>query len=75
LDILYDAITGDAISGFAEAQRDMFNWWLIEGGSCCLLFKAAIYFIFWKMGISAPESVRLSDDKSNWKRVRVADYI
>ena len=25
LDILYDAITGDAIFGFAAAQRDMFN--------------------------------------------------
>lgn len=30
IDILYDAITGDAISGFAAAKRDIFNWWLIE---------------------------------------------
>jgi hypothetical protein len=30
LNILYDAITGDAISGFTAAQRDMFNWWLID---------------------------------------------
>lgn len=30
LDIMYDAITGDAIYGCTEARRDMFNWWLIE---------------------------------------------
>jgi hypothetical protein len=29
-DILYAAITGDAISEFAAANRDIFNWWLVE---------------------------------------------
>ncbi|MUG95082.1 hypothetical protein F7734_23040 [Scytonema sp. UIC 10036] len=28
--ILYDAITGDAISPFAAAKRDLFNWWIID---------------------------------------------
>ena len=30
LDILYDAITGEAIAGFALSKRDIFNWLLIE---------------------------------------------
>jgi hypothetical protein len=30
IDILYDAITGDAISPFTEAKRDLFNWWIID---------------------------------------------
>lgn len=30
IDILYDAITGDAISPFTAAKRDLFNWWIIE---------------------------------------------
>ena len=29
-DVLYDAVTGDAISPLVEAKRDIFNWWLIE---------------------------------------------
>jgi hypothetical protein len=30
LNLLYDAIASDAISGFARAKRDMFNWWVVE---------------------------------------------
>ncbi len=30
INILYDAITGDAISPFAAAKRDLFNWWIID---------------------------------------------
>lgn len=30
IDILYDAITGDAISPFTAAKRDLFNWWIID---------------------------------------------
>ncbi|MGL5066181.1 MAG: hypothetical protein ACRC62_39935 [Microcoleus sp.] len=50
LHILYDAITGDAISGFAAAQRDMFNWWLIEvvPAAYCLKLPATLYSGKWK---------------------------
>ena len=49
LDILYDAITGDAISGFAAAQRDMFNWWLIEvvPAAYCLKLPSTLYSGKW----------------------------
>ncbi|MEC4887353.1 MAG: hypothetical protein SAL70_39500 [Scytonema sp. PMC 1070.18] len=50
IDILYDAITGDAISPFAAAKRDLFNWWLIDvvPSAYCLklpLYNAYIYLI------------------------------
>ena len=50
LDILYDGITGDAISGFAAACRDMFNWWLIEvvPAAYCLKLPATIYSGKWQ---------------------------
>lgn len=50
LDILYDAITGDAISGFAAAQRDMFNWWLIEvvPAAYCLKLPSTLYSGKWE---------------------------
>ncbi len=50
LDILYDAITGDAISGFAAAQRDMFNWWLIEviPAAYCLKLPSTLYSREWE---------------------------
>lgn len=45
IDILYDAITGDAISSFAAAKRDLFNWWLIDvtPSAYCLQLSAKIY--------------------------------
>ena len=45
LDILYDAITGDAISGFAAARRDIFNWWIIEvvPSAYCLKLPPSFY--------------------------------
>ncbi|PSB39731.1 hypothetical protein C7B69_01735 [filamentous cyanobacterium Phorm 46] len=50
LHILYDAITGDAISGFAAAQRDMFNWWLIEviPAAYCLKLPSTLYSGKWE---------------------------
>ncbi|MEG3892872.1 MULTISPECIES: hypothetical protein [unclassified Microcoleus] len=50
LDILYDAITGDAISGFAVAKRDMFNWWLIEvvPAAYCLKLPSTLYSREWE---------------------------
>lgn len=50
LDILYEAITGDAISGFAAAQRDMFNWWLIEvvPAAYCLKLPSTLYSREWE---------------------------
>ncbi|WP_373533712.1 hypothetical protein [Microcoleus sp.] len=47
LDIMYDAITGDAISGFTEARRDMFNWWLIEviPAAYCLKLPSTLYSV------------------------------
>ncbi|MEG3907982.1 hypothetical protein QT979_08975 [Microcoleus sp. w2-18bC1] len=50
LDILYDAITGDAISGFAVAKRDMFNWWLIEviPAAYCLKLPSTLYSGKWE---------------------------
>ena len=50
LDILYDAITGDAISGFTEARRDMFNWWLIEviPAAYCLKLPSTLYSGKWE---------------------------
>jgi hypothetical protein len=50
LHILYDAITGDAISGFAAARRDMFNWWLIEviPAAYCLKLPSTLYSGKWE---------------------------
>ena len=49
LNILYDAITGDAISGCTEARRDMFNWWLIEviPAAYCLQLPSTLYSGKW----------------------------
>jgi hypothetical protein len=49
LDILYNAITGDAISGCTEARRDMFNWWLIEviPAAYCLKLPSTLYSGKW----------------------------
>jgi hypothetical protein len=49
LDILYNAITGDAISGFAAAKRDMFNWWSIEviPAAYCLKLPSTLYSGNW----------------------------
>ena len=45
LDILYDAMTGDAISDFAAAMRDIFNWWIIEvvPSAYCLKLPPSFY--------------------------------
>jgi hypothetical protein len=50
LNILYDAITGDPISGFTEARRDMFNWWLIEviPAAYCLQLPSTLYSRKWE---------------------------
>ncbi|KYC43420.1 hypothetical protein WA1_11320 [Scytonema hofmannii PCC 7110] len=45
IDILYDAITGDAISPFAAAKRDLFNWWIIDvvPSAYCLKLPSNLY--------------------------------
>lgn len=45
IDILYDAITGDAISPFTTAKRDLFNWWLIDvvPRAYCLQLPSSLY--------------------------------
>lgn len=45
LDILYDAITGDAISGFTAAKRDILNWWIVEiiPSAYCLKLPPSFY--------------------------------
>jgi len=50
LNILYDAITGDAITGCTEARRDMFNWWLIEvvPAAYCLKLPSTLYSREWE---------------------------
>jgi hypothetical protein len=54
LDILYNAITGDAISGCTEARRDMFNWWLIEviPAAYCLKLPSTLYSGKWDFPLS-----------------------
>lgn len=45
IDILYDALTGDAISPFAAAKRDLFNWWIIDvvPSAYCLKLPSNLY--------------------------------
>ncbi len=45
IDILYDAIAGDAISPFAAAKRDLFNWWIINvvPSAYCLKLPSSLY--------------------------------
>ena len=45
IDILYDAIAGDAISPFTAAKRDLFNWWIIDvvPRAYCLKLPSNLY--------------------------------
>lgn len=45
IDILYEAITGDAISHEAAAKRDLFNWWIIDvvPSSYCMMLPSSLY--------------------------------
>ncbi|MBD2775427.1 hypothetical protein [Iningainema tapete] len=45
IDILYDAIAGDAISPFAAAKIDLFNWWIIDvvPSAYCLKLPSNLY--------------------------------
>jgi hypothetical protein len=45
INILYDAITGDAISPFAAAKRDLFNWWIVDvvPRAYCMMLPSNLY--------------------------------
>jgi hypothetical protein len=63
---VWDAITGDAISGlYWYCRRDMFNWWLIEViPAASIVYSYHLLYVL-KMGFLNPESV-LAVTKSNW---------
>lgn len=50
LDTLYYALTGDAVSGFSAAKRDVFNWLIVEviPAAYCLRVPDTIYSGKWK---------------------------
>ena len=50
LDTLYYALTGDAVSGFSAAKRDIFNWLIVEviPAAYCLRVPDTIYSGKWK---------------------------
>lgn len=50
LDILYYALTGDAVSGFSAAKRDIFNWLIVEviPAAYCLRVPDTIYSGKWQ---------------------------